>query len=153
MAYFENFDRPVYADYLGDRFAEQDMERWHNRRSTMDRYAPAREMTRANTVAVTLRDGLTFRWFTVAMPVTLGKRMILLDVEQHVHFYRDTPGQYWTHDANHTIRATRDNYVLTARLPDGRTKSVEYPPESGQVALDRAADLVDWAEREMGVTA
>lgn len=91
-------------------------------------------------VTVMMRDGLTYDFVPVSLPMDLGKRMNAL-AEQVVIFYRDAPDR------------TRRNFVLTARLPDGRKRSVEYPPKSGQYALDRVAELVEWAEREMEVTA
>lgn len=103
------------------------------------------------TVTVILRNALTYDLLPVRLPAKLGRRMNAL-AERIVIFYRYAPGQCWSRDGS-VKEGTQHNYVLAARLPDGRTRSVRYPPNSGQYALDRVAELIEWAEREIWGTA
>lgn len=119
-------------------------------RAARDRYNQPPCEPEHETVRVMMQDGLTDSYIAVGLPVDLGRRMNALH-ERLVNFYRHAPGPYWPH-GDRIRRAIRHNYVLTARLPDGRRHRVEYPPRSGQFALDRVAALVEWAEQEMGIT-
>lgn len=130
MSYSDLVDAQQEADYEWNAALQ-------SARETRDVFQA--EDSRAK-VTVMMRNGLTYDFLPVSLPTALGKRVNAL-AELVVIFYRDAPSR------------TRSNFVLTARLPDGRKRSVEYPPKSGQVALDRVAELVEWAERRMGVTA
>jgi hypothetical protein len=142
MSYFDTFDGPSVADYARDREREQDMERWHTRRSIMDRYAVTPRYDE-DTTSVEMQVGWCYERVWVALPGDIGRRARVLADQHRVLFRRFSPGMRSGHDA-------QDDYVLTCRLPDGRNRSITYPPRSG-VALELLPALLDWAEQEMGV--
>ena len=143
MSYFDDFDGPNVADYARDREREQDLERWHTHRSTMDRYAVRPRYDRDGT-SVEMQAGWSYERVWVTLPGDIGKRARTLTDQHHVLFQWFPPGMHCRHDA-------QGDYVLTCRLPDGRKRSIASPPRSG-MALELLPGLLDWAEQEMGVT-
>jgi len=142
MSYFDGLPSEQRADYLGDREREQDLERWHTRRSTMDRYAVRPRYDRDGT-SVEMQAGWSYERIWVTLPGDIGKRARTLTDQHRVLWQRFAPGMHCRHDS-------QDDYVLTCRLPDGQSRSIAFPPRSG-MALELLPGLLDWAELEMGV--
>ena len=134
MSYFDDFDGPNVADYAADREREQDMERWHTRRSTMDRYSGP-TITRlcgpSETIVFIGDEGY------IHVPKAIGDRANALR-DKGASFDRfmgsgDRPGH------------------VNCLLPDGTLLKCAYGLD-GIDLNDALGVVVGLAEREMGVT-